>query len=642
LSANCYERETALAYAPIQEIMRAIIADPVLAARLNRLPEPVLAESARLLPELAGVQVELPARTLDLTSAQLRFFDAVTQTLSIKLAPAGPGAPANVLFIDDVQWADEATLDLLTYAMRRLSGQPVLLLLAWRGELVPAQHRLRQLFGQAVRDHRATLISLSRLSLPSTEALLRSALDAIPGLRLGDAEIETLAGRLHAESEGLPLFVTEYIAMVQGDPSVAQSTWPMPQTIRDMLRSRLAGLDGASAQLLGTASVIGRAFDFDLLQQVSGRSEDETADGLDHLIGLGLVREAGGDNMDFAHEKLREVTYDELSLTRRRLLHRRTAEALAIRARNRREAGALASQIARQFQLAGKDADASEYFQLAGDHARTIYANAEALSHYATALALGHRDPTSLHEAIGDLHMLAGNYGAAIGDYESAAALSSGAALGRIEHKLGNVHHRRGEWVLADSSYRAASELMQSQSDLVALARVLSDGSLNARDMANAQRAQLLAEQALVLAEQVNDPRALAQAHNMLGILARSREETLMAIAAFERSLAYARTLDDPSARVAASNNLALALADHGEHARAQAVLVEALALCMVQGDRHHEAALHNNIADVLHALGQHEAAMKHLTHAAQIFADIGVKSGEGQWQPEIWKLTEW
>lgn len=130
---------------------------------------------------------------------------------------------------------------------------------------------------------------------------------------------------------------------------------------------------------------------------------------------------------------------------------------------------------------------------------------------------------------------------------------------------------------------------MQSQSDLAALARVLSDGSLNARDMADARRAQLLAEQA-------NDPRALAQTHNTLGILARSREETPMAIAAFERSLAYARSLDDPSARAAASNNLALALADHGEHARAQTVLDEALALCVAQGDRHREVALHNHI----------------------------------------------
>jgi DNA-binding SARP family transcriptional activator len=330
LIAHCYERETTLAYAPILEIARAIVADPALAARLTGLPESVLVEGARLLPELAGVQAEAPAvRSLDAVAARLRFFDAVTQTISAVLAPAGPGAPANVLFIDDAQWADEATLDLLTYTVRRLSGQPVLWLLAWRGELVPLQHRLRQLFGQAVRDHRATSISLSRLSLPSTEALLRAALDAIPGLRLGEAKIETLAGRLHAESEGLPLFVAEYIAMLQGDPSVTQSAWPMPQTIRDMLRSRLAGLDDAGAQLLGTASAIGRAFDFDLLQQVSGRSEDETADGLDRLIGLGLVREAGGESMDFAHEKLREVAYDGLSLTRRRLLHRRTAEALS-------------------------------------------------------------------------------------------------------------------------------------------------------------------------------------------------------------------------------------------------------------------------------------------------------------------------
>src|SRR5260370_29239396 len=72
--------------------------------------------------------------------------------------------------------------------------------------------------------------------------------------------------------------------------------------------------------------------------------------------------------------------------------------------------GSMAGQIAFHYRRAGHDAQAAEYFQLAGEHARGLYANAEALSHFRAALALGHPAAASLHEAIGDLLTLAGQY----------------------------------------------------------------------------------------------------------------------------------------------------------------------------------------------------------------------------------------
>jgi tetratricopeptide (TPR) repeat protein len=417
----------------------------------------------------------------------------------------------------------------------------------------------------------------------------------------------------------------------------------MPQPIRNMLHARLTGLDDASLQLLGAAAVIGRSFDGDLVQQVSGRSEDETADGLEQLARAGLTREAAaGDGYDFMHARLRDVVYGDLSLGRRRLLHRRAAEALLGRGRGRRTTGQLAAQIAQHYRLAGRDAEAAKQFKLAGDYARSIYANAEALAHYRDALALGYEDAAALHEAIGDLYTLAGDYSSAITSFEMAAAQSSNDMLAAVEHKLGNVHHRRGEWALAESYYQAALDLFGKCDDAEPCARLLADWSLNAHRNGDDRRAQQFAEQAAALAERSGQPRALAQTHNILGVLARSRGALPEAIAAFERSLGFARRLDDPTARIAALNNLALALADHGEHPRALALLQEALALCASQGDRHREAALHNNIADVCHALGDHDAAMAGLTQAVRLFAEIGLDADAGQWQPEIWKLAEW
>ncbi len=80
--------------------------------------------------------------------------------------------------------------------------------------------------------------------------------------------------------------------------------------------------------------------------------------------------------------------------------------------------------------------------------------------------------------------------------------------------------------------------------------------------------------------------------------------------------------------------------ADSGQIERALTLVEAAVALCASQGDRHREAALHNNLADLLNAAGMSEASMSHLKQAVTIFAEIGVDSGN--WQPDIWKLTEW
>lgn len=153
-------------------------------------------------------------------------------------------------------------------------------------------------------------------------------------------------------------------------------------------------------------------------------------------------------------------------------------------------------------------------------------------------------------------------------------------------------------------------------------------------------RALDLAPQALMLAEAANDAPALAQAHNILGILARHQGDFNKARGHLERGLTLAEELEDVSARIAALNNLALVYGASGEIEQALTLAEAALALCTPQGDRHREAALHNNLADLFHAAGRSEEAMVHLKQAVAIFSEIGGQAGAVQ--PEIWKLVEW
>jgi predicted ATPase len=541
-----------------------------------------------------------------------------------------------ILSFDDLHWIDGASLDWLHYVLRRLHEQPLCLLLTWRGKQPTRGTPLHPLFVEAQRSGKSTMLSLSRLSQPAVRELAQSIVTVHTPDRFVD--------RLYAETEGIPFFLIEYLTAIEkGVLNTEQVDWSLTNGIRGLLSSRLSAVDEIGWQLLNTVAVIGRAFDFDTLREASGRSEDETITALEDLIAQGLIEEVQpraseyNQTYDFSHEKLRSFVYEETSVARRRLLHRRIAEVLASHVRGHRDDGPLAGQIAHHYRLAGNDVAAANYFKLAGEYARTLYANAESLAHLQLALALGHPDMAALHETIGDLYTLQGEYTSALNSYETAAAFCTADALSRVEHKLGAVYMRRGEWKLAESHLEAALRASDKQSQQ---ASIYADRSLTAHHQGNIQQALELAQRALRLAEGGGDTPAMAQAHNMLGMLANHQNDVQSAVHHLEQSLILAEKLQDPGIRSAGLNNLAQAYRSGGEVERALSLTESALALCASQGDRHREAALHNNLADLLHALGQTEAAMAHLKQAVSIYAEIGVEAGTVQ--PEIWKLSEW
>ena len=631
--AQCYEGETHLAFGPVVAGLRAAIARKGSGRWLEDIPAPWLSEASRLLPELLTLRRGLPAPLpLDSPGAQSRFFEGLRQVLFAVCKGTQPG----IIFFDDVHWADGATLDLLSYLVRRLRDQPVCLLVTWRSKRVSNDPRLNQLQNEALRAGKATVISLSRLSLSDVRELVQAITPALS---------RDLVERLYQETEGLPFFLVEYLkAITSGVLSAESEDWSPPGGVRDLIASRLGTASETGRQLLSTAAVIGRSFDFDTLREVSGRSEEETVTALEELIAQGLVEEMRGGtgeqalNYDFSHERLRALVNEETSLARRRLLHRRVAETLVGHMRENRSNAVLAGQIAYHYQMAGSEAVAAEYYKQAGERARSLYANAEALAHLRMALALGHPDAAALHESIGDLYTLLGEYGNALKSYETAAALCAPPALAGVEHKIGNVYERRGEWDQAESHLEAALAAIGSSAG--ERARVYADWSLAAYHRGRIDQAMNLAQQTLAQAEAAHDIHALAQAHNILGILASKQQKLEEAQHHLEQSLALAEELDDLSVRVAALNNLALVCRSSGAIERAIELTEEALALCVSQGDRHREAALQNNLADLFHAAGDSEAAMSHLKQSVSIYAEIGVEAGT--YRPEIWMLVEW
>ena len=625
LEARAYAGETAIPFAPIAGMLGAGLARPGAVERLGRLGTDRLAELARLVPVPGAGRSDPPdgLRAAD-PFAHGRLLEAVAEALVTLSAGSTPG----VLWVDDLQWADASTLELIGYLFRRLHDRPVLVLLSCRREEV-AGGELERLVEVAVRDGLATSVELRRLGATEVAELATTA--------LGEAATSEYVDRLVIESEGLPLYVVEALATQAG------GRLGIPGGVAALLRARMSAVGEISRQVASAGAVLGRSFGLETVREVSGRGEEETIDALEELARRGLVVEVGPIDAevryDFTHEGLRDVTYAALGLARRRLLHRRAAGALRTQAGDARAGSGAWSAIAHHEEMAGRTAEAADAHRRAADQARSVFANREAREHYEAALALGHPDQAELHELLGEVLTLLGEYGGAIGHLELAAATAPADRQAGIERRLGLVHVRLGDWPRADGHLRAALEAADP-ADATLRSAALADRSALAYRLGTPAAAASLAAEALDLALGSGDPAGVARAEDLLGILERGAGNLGAAEAHLVRSLAAAELGSDPGPRIAALNTLARVRAEAGDREAAIELTTQALALCERQGDRHRQAALENNLADLFEAGGDREASGRHLRRAVALFADIGGRPGE--LEPEIWKLVEW
>jgi len=635
LHARSYPGETQLTFAPFVQALRDGLRKRDADQRLRSLPPQILAEGARLLPDLVAEFPELPAPPpLDWPGAQGRFYEGVSQVLGTLLAGERPG----FLWLDDVQWADSASLDLLAYLIHRWQKRPYHLLVCWRSGDLTGGSALPQLLAGARRNGSGMMISLERLQPQMVAELVDSYMTGPEMSANSPANRGDFSAHLFAETEGLPFLVTAYLQTTPHEAEAGDALWIMPPTVRDLFESRLAMVQETERQILQTAAVIGRPCGFSLLQAASGRSDEETIDALEAALAHHLLVEQIPElGYDFSHHKLRDLILDDMSLARKRLLHRRVAKILVIELGvSEKTPSEFAARIARHYQQAGLDQKAAAYFFQAAEYARGLFANREALEHYLTALALGYPETCYLHETCGDLHVRLGQYTAALNHFER-AAISCPQQLSGLEHKIAQVYYRRGDWSAAEYHFQQAEAAAVNLDLTDELARIYIDWGSTAYRSGNSLKAQELLEKARPLAQSAV---SLAQLNNTQGILERHAGHLRAAIAFLSQSLETASQEGLTSLEITAANNLALARGDSGDYEAAFALFDQALRTCRHYGERHWEAALENNLADLYHKCGNEEAAMEHLKAGITIMAEIGREAGD--WQPEIWQLSEW
>ncbi|HEX5506056.1 MAG TPA: AAA family ATPase, partial [Thermomicrobiales bacterium] len=290
-----------------------------------------------------------------------------------------------VLLLDDLHWADPASLDLLRVLARSLGELPLLLLATYRSDALTRRHPLYQLLPTLVREARAERLDLRPLDEAGLRVLVRR-------YALAPADETRLVAYLHERAEGNPFFAGELLRTLEEDGALRQADggWALrdlagvgvPPLLRQVLDVRVDRLGEDARELLTCGAVVGQEVPLDLWQAVAGADEDALLAATERAMAAGLLAEtSGGDGVRFAHALTREALYEGTLGPRRRALHRRAAETLLAGPAPDPDA------VAHHYQRAG-DERAADWLVRAGERAQRAYALLTAAERFAAALAL--------------------------------------------------------------------------------------------------------------------------------------------------------------------------------------------------------------------------------------------------------------
>jgi DNA-binding CsgD family transcriptional regulator/tetratricopeptide (TPR) repeat protein len=543
-----------------------------------------------ILPELADRLGDplISPHTLPPEQERLRLYEAIGTFLEIIGAPY-----MLVLVLDDLHWADTASLDLLCHIARRQSNAHLLIIGAYRESEANRNPILARTVAELTRQRVLTSLILSPLTAEEIQTLAINS----HGCPL-NPDVNAL---LYTQSEGNPFFAEELLhnwiemgAIVREENhwvAVTPLEHALPPSIVGALRQRIIRLSAGIIDHLRVAAIIGRTFEISLLALVKGQEIETLEESLLEAIHARLIRTDEMGRFTFSHDKIRECLYAEVSTSRRRRLHGVIGQILESRyAQERTMSMYQLAELAFHFTLSSDKARGIDYSQRTAAQAMRTYAASEAMVHYRAALELLSQDDSrrgDLLLGLAEAALLAGNeldaevtYTSAqkwllqAGDQIGAAQAAHGLglalwrqekrteALGAFEHTLELLGERQCSeraTVMADLSVlltvymgeqekgmnyaQLAMEVAQNLGDarLEAMARRILAGNLSIQSSALASSVQFL-EETLKLAEESSDlPEAcecclyLTVANYWLAEINRSHEVSMHRLTLIER-----------------------------------------------------------------------------------------------------------
>ena len=635
-------------------------------------------EWAPLVGEMLGIPIPDTSFTAALPPQlrRQRLFEVVWRLLEANIP-----LPGLAIFIEDAQWADDASLDLLNTILPRISSQPILLC---------AVHRPRDAFGQQWQPW-GTHIRLEPLTVEDIAQLIANLLHTldIP---------EELRTFVFQKSQGNPLFAQELARTLQENAMVRHEAEHLifespfdeqvPDTIHNLLQSRIDRLPEQERRVLQTAACIGQTFSLDLLTAIY--PHEHVHQSLARLVERGLLLSESFSTVPtytFAHTLTQEVAHQSLSFSRRRVLHRQIADYLE-RTSSHDLTAAVAAMLAYHFYEGEVWEKAAVYAFQAGAMAQREYANETAVAMFRRALkAIARLSPLPSEmlalqfDALAHLGAslsLIGEYDEAMAAYRQAESVLPHAfapsehaprradlflhmaevmekqsefekALALVEQGLAELQEAPEAHLQAARLYRLGAgiyhrlgandkALAWCRRGLAELAHLDTDSSKRtrahllflmaeiARRFGKLEEAADLAHQSAKMYEELEDIQGLSQAHITLGNVYFDWGRLDDAALFYNKGMELKKRIGDVYGVGVMANNLGEVYLYQGDFERAQEAYQQSMQIWEELGSAFGQAVLHNNLAVVAMKKQQWHAAMQHLNASEALLHELGVE----------------
>jgi class 3 adenylate cyclase/predicted ATPase len=598
-------------------------------------------EWAVLIGRLLGLNVEESdlVRGLDAQTRQRMTFRIVT-----RLVDHVAGEQPLLLAIDDLQWADDTSVELVNQVAHQIAGRPLLLVLAHRhDEPLAAALKLADL-------SRHTGLRLHELSDEAGLRLLDTLLPTTPEMPLPLKEL------ILKNAQGNPLFIEEvahsliesYLILDEGSGAYRARTdleaevIEIPDSVNRVIMSRMDRLDEFSRNVLKVASVIGQEFEYWLLSTIYPyrHAEGELRERLDELSQREILTGPFPDLLYlFRHIMTREVAYESLLYADRRQLHRRIGESTEAQ-----QSGRLVEYwevLAHHFNLA-EEWDKALYYSLeAGRKAQSIYANEDALHHFRQALKAAERVDWSegqqllAHEGLSEVLDTLGEYDEALTHIYRAQDLvmvidyspeEQARRLADLCRRMAAIREKQSDYDAALDCLRGGLLAIEGL-DAVEATRIYLLGAGIYRRQGKNEEAIEWCQKSLQIALQAQtreSRQVIAQAYYNLGGIYTRQGDLSRAVEVCRQSLEVYQQIDDIVGESQAHINLANAHFEQGNWPKANEHYLQALEIKRKIGDVYYQGFITVNLGGIYLKQGDLDQAADYYQQSLEMWEELG------------------
>jgi adenylate cyclase len=635
-SGECQSYGTTTSYLVWQNIWRGFFGlDPAwtLTEQIQQLERELFRINPALFPRLpllgTVLNLQIPDNELTATfSAKLRK-ESLEGLLVDCLRSRASGTPL-LLLLEDCQWIDPLSHDLLDIISRAVADLPILIAFAYR----PPE--LRQWVTVGVRQlPHFTEIALTNLQTEEVGKLVSQKLAQVYGEKT--ELLPALVERISARAEGNPFYLEELINYLHDrginpqQPDVLQQV-DLPTSLYSLVLSRIDQLSENQRTLLKMASVIGRYFHVAMLWGISNQFGDEQLvhQDLDILNKLELtLLDTPEPELAylFKHVLTQEIAYETLPFATRAILHEQIGQ--YIEKTYESVLNQYVYLLAHHFEHSESIDKKRDYLLRAGEQAQANYANRDAVSYYERLLPLlPDEKQLDIFLKLGQVLEIEGNWPAADERYRRALKLAEQyqdkQKQGLAQFAIAEILRKQSRYSEAAIGYEKARFAFEEIQDQGGVAKILSSfGTLGAQQ-GKFDEAERLYHSALEIRRTLNHPPEIANIINNLSLVAELRGDLASARALQEESLSIRREVGNKWYIANSLSNLGLIILGQGEVSEARSRLEEAIALLRETGDKWAIANTLNNLALALSDQGDYVTSYKYYEESLLLNKELG------------------